>query len=150
VLLIAWCRIQELLNQIDDELTSVLLTEPVPKPTSSTKPDSARAEADDQAAHSALHNPLGVLATAAHHSGELGRVNSSSGLYLNSGSLSLPVTRIVILVIVAGWCPYPPDIWSGKAETDFSQDPVLQGLLTEEDLNRLVALWVHSRAGDAC
>jgi hypothetical protein len=88
------CRIQELLNQIDDELTSVLLTDPVPKPTSS-KPNSAtRAEADDQAAHSALHNPLGVLATAAEHSGEIGRVHSSSGLYLNSGSLSLPVTGL--------------------------------------------------------
>jgi len=31
-------------------------------------------------------------------------------------------------------------IYAVKAETDFSQDPVLLGLLTEDDLSRLLAL----------
>ncbi|WOO83955.1 Protein priB [Vanrija pseudolonga] len=106
--------IQSLLNCMEDELAALL----APDPRSRQQPSgTSRAQrAEDSASHSALHNPLGVLATAATQPSGLLMHGGQSGLYWNN-------------------------IYSVKPEEDLGQDPVLQGILEEEDLNRLVELY---------
>jgi hypothetical protein len=126
-------RIQVLLNQMEDELTSVLLDRAVGGErlsVGSSDPTTSEQRAEDSATYSALHNPLGVLASAATtHTGGMLLHGGQSGLYWNSERpQECPVANA-------------SDIYSVKPEEDLSQDPVLQGLLTEDDLNRLVELY---------
>lgn len=125
-----WCSLQDLLDQVENEITTILISS-----TSSTNdeersaqtepaPSSLPSDPDDET-HTALQNPLGVLATAAiDQSVEENQGGPAS--YWNSKFATQHSLTIGIYAV--------------KAESDFSQDPVLIGILTEDDLTRLVTL----------
>lgn len=75
-------RIQSLLNCMEDELAALLAPDPRARQQPSGTSRAQRAE--DSASHSALHNPLGVLATAATQPSGLLMHGGQSGLYWNS------------------------------------------------------------------
>ncbi|GMK54938.1 hypothetical protein CspeluHIS016_0115240 [Cutaneotrichosporon spelunceum] len=89
--------IQHLLDDIESELKG--------------EPAERSEQVHDDSEHSALHNPLGVLASAA---------TQSNGVL--------------------------PEIYGSKPEEDLLQDPILRGLVTENELERLVYFF-HANMG---
>ena len=113
-----------MLDQVENEITTLLLAGPDDElPVEPILPLPQNDPEEEK--HTALQNPLGMLATAAIDQSVEENVRGPAK-YWNSELVNFAGLSIGIYAV--------------RSESDFTQDPVVMGLLTEDDLSRLVHL----------